>query len=148
VVWECELIPLPDPHPMNGVKAATMSKAPSTERVFRLRTVSRPSRSSSGSEALEKPARFAVRATIVDTGAVVAAVTVTVCAAPPLNCTEEVDKVQVGAGVVAGATTHPRVTVPENEPTGVSDMLNIALCPALTLWEAVGGPVIAKSGAA
>jgi len=133
---------------MNGVKAATMSKAPSTERAFRLRSVSRPIRTSSGIEAVEKPARFAIRAAIVDTGAVVPAVTVTVCAAPPFNSTEVVDKVQVGAGVAAGTMAHPRLTVPENEPTGVSDMLNIALCPALTLWEAVGGPVIAKSGTA
>ena len=125
-----------------------MSKAPSNARIFRLRSVSRPKRTSSGIEAGEKPARLAIRATIVDAGAVVAAVTVTVCATPPLNCTEEVDKVQVGGGVAAGAMAHPRLTVPENEPTGVSDMLNIALCPALTLWEAVGGPVIAKSGAA
>ena len=125
-----------------------MSKAPSTEKVFRLRSVSRPTKTSSGVEAVEKPARFALRAAIVDRGAVVPAVTVTVCAAPPLNCTEEVDKVQVGAGVAVGAIAHPRLTVPENEPTGVSDMLNIALCPELTLWEAGVGPVIAKSGVA
>ena len=125
-----------------------MSKAPSNARVFRLRSVSRPTRTSSGIETGGKPARLAIRATIVDAGAVVAAVTVTVCAAPPLNCTEELDKVQVGAGVAAGAMAHPRLTVPENEPTGVSDVLNIALCPALMVWEAVGGAVMAKSGAA
>ena len=125
-----------------------MSKAPSIERVFRLRSVSRPTRTSSGIEATGRPARFAVPALVVTMGAVVPTVTVTVCAAAPLNCTEEVDKVQVGAGVVAGAMAHPRLTAAENEPTGVSDKLNIALCPALTLWEAVGGAVIAKSGAA
>jgi hypothetical protein len=75
-------------------------------------------------------------------------VTVTVCAAAPLNCTEELHKEQVGAGLVAGVIAHPRLTAAKNEPTDVSDKLKIALCPALTLWEAVGDPVIVSSAQA
>ena len=125
-----------------------MSNALSIERCFRLRCKSRPARASSGREAVGKPARFPVRTAMAVTGAVVPTVTVTVCAAAPLNCTEELDKEHVGAGVAAGAIAHARLIGAENEPTGASDKLNIALCPAPTVWEAVDGPVMTKSGAA
>ena len=83
-------------------------------------------------EARGRPERNAVRA-LVFTGAVVPIVTLTVCAAVPLSCTEALDKVQVGAGDTTGAIAHPSMTVPENEAAGASDRLNTALCPAVTV---------------
>ena len=133
MVCECELVPLPDPHPVSAVKAAMMSNALSVERYFRLRGTSRPTRTSSDIETVGKPARCSVRAAATVTDPVVPTVTATVCAAAPLNCTEELDKEQAAAGVVAGAIAQLRLTAPENEPTGVSDTLNAALCPALTV---------------
>ena len=88
-------------------------------------------------------------ATLV-TGAVVPTVTVIACAAPPLICTEALDRVQVGGGVTAGVIPHFRLTVPANDPDGARDKVNIALCPALTVFEVddPGAGEIVKSGAA
>ena len=63
------------------------------------------------------------------TGAVVPTVTVTDCVVP-LSCTEELDKLQAGAGVTAGLRLQPRLTDPLNPPTTVNARLNTAFCPA------------------
>ena len=81
-------------------------------------------------------------------GAVVPILNVTVCEAAPLSCAEELDKMHVGAGVAAGVIAQLRLTVPENDSVGVSDKANVALCPALIVWEVADGPVSAKSGGA
>lgn len=70
---------------------------------------------------------------------------VTDCAVPPLTCTEEFEKVQVGARVTAGVILHCRLTVPENAPDGARDKVNVALCPGLTLLVAGPVPEIVKS---
>jgi hypothetical protein len=67
----------------------------------------------------------------VVTGAVVPTVTVTGCAVLPLICTEELEKPHVGAGLTGGLRLQLRLTVPVNDPDGVTTKLNIALCPAL-----------------
>lgn len=84
------------------------------------------------------------------TGAVVPTVTVIDCAALPLICIEELDRVQVGGGVTAGVIPHFRLTVPVNDPEGARDKVNVALCPAFTVSE-VDDPLAAekvKSGGA
>jgi hypothetical protein len=81
-------------------------------------------------------------------GAVVPTVNIGVCDAVPLICTEELDKVHVGAGIATGVIAQLRLTVPENDSVGVSDKVNVALCPALIVWEVADGPVSAKSGGA
>lgn len=65
-----------------------------------------------------------------------------------MTCTEELDKVHVGAGVATGVIAQLKLTVPENDSVGMSDKVNVALCPALIVWDAVDGPVSAKSGGA
>jgi len=86
----------------------------------------------------------------VVTGAVVSTVAVTGWLPLPVICTEEFDKLQVGAGVTDGVMAQLRLTVPVNPPDGVTSKLNFALCPALMVCE-VGDPEagpIVKSGAA
>jgi len=67
--------------------------------------------------------------------AVVPTVTVTGCAALPLICNEEPEKAHVGAGLTVGLRVQLRLTVPVNDPMGVTNKLNFALCPALMVWE-------------
>lgn len=82
--------------------------------------------------------------------AVVATFTVTDCVPLPLIGTEELDRLQIGAGVTAGVIAQVRLTVPVNDPVGASTRLKLAVCPALIVWE-VGEPEVApivKSGVA
>ena len=76
--------------------------------------------------------------------------TVIDCTVPPLSCTEEFDRVQVGGGVTAGVIPHVRLTTPENDPDGPRDKVNVALCPGLTDFELddPDASEIVKSGAA
>ena len=67
---------------------------------------------------------------LVVSGAVVAIVTVTVCAAVPLTCSEELDNVH-GGGLTTGLKLHVRLTVPLNDAEGVNTKLNCAFRPAL-----------------
>lgn len=69
----------------------------------------------------------------------VATFTITVCVPLPLICTEELDRLQVGAGVTAGVMAQVKLTVPVNEPVGASARLKVAVCPAVMVWE-VGEP--------
>lgn len=78
-------------------------------------------------------------------GAVVPTVTITGCDPPPLICTEECDRLQVGAGVTTGVMTQLKFTVPLKEPEGAMTKLKIAFLPALTVWEG-GDPATVKSG--
>jgi hypothetical protein len=64
----------------------------------------------------------------VVTGAVVATLAVTDWAPPPLNCTEELDKPHVGAGVTAGVTAQLTLTVPVNDPVGAMVKSKLAVC--------------------
>ncbi len=59
---------------------------------------------------------------------------------PLVICTEELDRVHVGAGDTMGVMLQSRLTIPLNEPDGATARLNIALCPAEIVWE-VGDPV-------
>jgi hypothetical protein len=86
--------------------------------------------------------------TLVVAGAVVPTLTVTVCVPLPLICTEELDRLQVGAGVTTGVIAQLRFTVLLNDPVPANERLKLALCPALIVWEA-GEPEAAptvKSG--
>ena len=88
--------------------------------------------------------------TLVVTGAVVPTFTVTDSVPLPLICTDELDKVQVVAGVTVGVTAQLKFTVPENDPDPPRANEKVAVCPALMTWEA-GDPdaaLIVKSGAA
>ena len=84
------------------------------------------------------------------TGAVVPTFTVTVCVPLPLICTDELDRLQVGAGVAAGVTVQLRLTVPVNDPIDENAKLKLAVCPALMVCD-VDDPEddeMLKSGAA
>ena len=75
--------------------------------------------------------------------AVVPIVTVTACPLVPEICTEE-GTLHVSAGLTTGVMLQLRLTVPANDPEGISIKLNFALCPALTVCE-VGAPEAAPS---
>ena len=84
------------------------------------------------------------------TGAVVSTLIVTVSVPLPRICTEELDRLHVGAGVTLGVIAQLRFTVPAKDPTDVKSRLKLAVCPALMVWE-IGDPDAAprlKSGAA
>jgi hypothetical protein len=76
--------------------------------------------------------------------ATVATVTVTGCDPLPAICTEELDRLQVGAGVTTGVMPQVRLTVPLNDPVGARTRLKLAVCPALTIWD-VGEPEAAPT---
>jgi hypothetical protein len=86
---------------------------------------------------------------IVLPAAVVVTVTVTAVAALPDTLTEP-GTLQIGAGVTAGITLQARVTVPLNDPTGVSAKPNFAVPPAEIVDELEPPDAVpkVKSGAA
>lgn len=55
---------------------------------------------------------------------------------------------QVGGRVAAGVIAQLRLTVPENDPLGVSESVKVALCPAVTVADVGAAAAIAKSGVA
>src|SRR4051794_13084607 len=67
---------------------------------------------------------------------VVATVTADDCGFPPLTCTEELDREQVGAESTAGDIAQLNLTVPVNCPAAVTSRLKVAFCPALIVLEA------------
>jgi hypothetical protein len=84
-----------------------------------------------------------VPAALVDTFAFTAA-------AVPWVTLTEAGTVQIGAGVTAGVIAQLRLTVPLNDPAGVTARLKDAVCPAVMVAE-FADPVVgamAKSGAA
>jgi len=139
------LPPLPHPMPDRNIPASSTPANISSLLRFRSRNIKSPR---TGRDPRGKPPCDGCRTAAVVMGAVVATVTVTVCAVVPEICTEELDKLQVGGGVAAGVITQLSETVPENDETGANDKLKFALCPALTFCEVVDGGVIVKSGAA
>jgi len=80
-------------------------------------------------------------------GAVVATVTVTGAAAPPVTLTEP-GKVQLGGGVTTGVMLQVKLTVPLNAKAGVTTKLKVALFPAVMVDELddPGAGPMAKSG--
>jgi hypothetical protein len=60
---------------------------------------------------------------IVVTGAVVPTFMLTAWDPLPI-CTEELERVQLGAGVTTGVTTQLRLTVPVNDPDDVNAKLS------------------------
>jgi hypothetical protein len=80
--------------------------------------------------------------------AVVATVTVTGVVELPDTLTE-LGMLQIGAGDAAGLILQVRFTVPLNDPDGVSDKLNIAVCPGeIVELDPPEGALRVKSGAA
>jgi hypothetical protein len=82
-------------------------------------------------------------------GAAVATVTVTGAAVPAVTFTK-LGKLQVGAGASTGVMLQVRLTVPLNDPMGVTAKSNVALFPAAIvdeLGDPGAGPIM-KSGAA
>jgi hypothetical protein len=69
----------------------------------------------------------------VVTGAVVFTVTVTVCGPLAPSCSEELDKLHVGAKACAGVMSQLRLTAPAKEPAGATARVNCAFCPAVTV---------------
>jgi hypothetical protein len=69
------------------------------------------------------------------TGAVVATVTINGCDAPPVSCSDELDKLQVGAGVTLGVMAQLRLAVPVNEAAAARTSEKLAFCPALTVCD-------------
>lgn len=55
-------------------------------------------------------------------------------------CTEELDKVQFGAGETTGVTLQLRLMVPLKEPEGATVSVNFALSPAVMVCD-VGDPL-------
>ena len=68
---------------------------------------------------------------LVVTDAVVPTVTVTVWLVVPLICTDELDRLQVGAGVTTGVIAQLRFTVPLKDSIAPKTNLKLAVCPAL-----------------
>ena len=62
----------------------------------------------------------------------------------------EAGTVQTGAGVTAGVTVQPRLTIPLNDPAGVTARLKDAVCPAVMVAELEDplAAAISKSAAA
>lgn len=81
-------------------------------------------------------------------GAVVPMLTVTEEVAVPLSCTEELERMHVGGGVTCGVMAQVRLMVPEKELAGVKFDVNVALCPAVTVWAAGAAVATEKSGGA
>lgn len=81
----------------------------------------------------------------VVTGAIVRTVAVTDCTAPPLICTEELDREQIGVEVTAGMMAQSRFTVPVNDPDDVSARLKLAVCPALMVCEVADPEAASKA---
>jgi hypothetical protein len=67
---------------------------------------------------------------------VVATVTADDRGFPPITCTEELDREQVGAESTAGDTAQLNLTVPVNCPAAVTSKLKFAVCPAMIVFEA------------
>ncbi len=82
-------------------------------------------------------------------GAVVEIVSVAVAVPFDARFKDARSSAQVGGAVAGtGVTTQSRLTIPLNDPDGVTTMLNVAVCPAPTVCE-MGDPeaaVKAKSG--
>lgn len=70
-------------------------------------------------------------------GAVVPNFKVTDCVPLPLIGTEELDSVQVGAGVTFGVITQLKFTVPANDAIGITIKLKLASPPAFIVSEVV-----------
>jgi hypothetical protein len=66
-------------------------------------------------------------------GRIVPTFTVTDCAAAPLICTDEFDKVHVGPAVTDGVIAQLKFTVPLNLPDPAKLRLKLAVWPALTV---------------
>jgi hypothetical protein len=79
-------------------------------------------------------------------GAVVATIAVTVCVLVAVICTEELDRLQIGASVTTGVMLQVKLTVPLNDSHAATTSLNFADCPELTVWEATLAE-ISKPGA-
>jgi hypothetical protein len=138
VLWEDEVPPL---HPTHDASASNIMGTAWAARGLRLRSSSHPEPSNINVQVSGRaPDAVPTRDTVpMVTGAVVPTVTVTGCAPLPVSGSEELDKLQVGARVGAGVMPQLRLTVPVNDPTGVTTKLNFALCPALTVCE-TGAP--------
>ena len=124
------------PHDTSVSMTSTKTGAASREARFRLRKVSPL-----------KPTSIAVEIMVQRSGPdgrlmgeaipeveppEVATVTVTDCAALPLICTDELDKLQVGPAATTGVIAQLRSTVPLKVPDLVRLRLKLAVCPALT----------------
>jgi hypothetical protein len=121
----------PPPQAATAMKAKTIMGTARADSRRRLPTNNRPeaSRTSVHPTSLEPGGKLAEDKEPAVPGAVVVTVTVTGVAAPPVTLTEP-GKVQLGAGVTAGAMLQVRFTVPLNDPAGVRDKLNVAVFPA------------------
>jgi hypothetical protein len=135
VVWDDD--ELPPPHPTDDARTSTTIGAARAGSRLRFRSSSHPEPSHITVQVSGiTPRRRSTRDTVpMVTGAVVPTVTVTGCAPLPVSCTEELDKLQTGAGVASAMMPQLRLTVPLNDPNGATTKLNLALCPALTVSE-------------
>lgn len=70
------------------------------------------------------------------------------CAEVPVICTDELERLHVGAGDTTGVIAQERFTVPLNDATGAKLTAKLALCPALTVWEVGPDAANSKLGAA
>jgi len=145
-VVDDELLP---PHDRQAASSRATVGAVSTGSRLRLRSSSDPELSSNNvhGSGLVHGGRTNRGRTIVVTGAVVPTFNVTDSVPALLNCTDELDKLHVGAGVAAGVMAQLKFTVPVNELTEVKARLKFAVCPALIVCEVDDG-VIVKSGSA
>ncbi|MGA8538715.1 MAG: hypothetical protein WB566_04410 [Terriglobales bacterium] len=81
--------------------------------------------------------------------AVVATLIVKDCICLPRIGTEELGRLQVGAGVTTGVMTQLRSTDPVNDLVGASSRVKLAVCPAVMAWdvgEPVAGPLRSRVG--
>ncbi len=125
------------PHPTESTRAnTTIGMASRGKRLrFRAQTQVEPSNIKVHTSGIGPGGKVMSGTTPEVAGAVVPTVTLTVCVPLPLSCTDELDRLQVGAGATAGVMVQPRFTVPLNDPVGARARVNVAVCPALMVWE-------------
>jgi hypothetical protein len=138
-----ELLP---PHPTENTKANTTISAARAGSGLRFRIHSHvvPSTINVHMSGIGPGGWVTRSAATAVTGAVVPKATATDAPAPPLICTEELDRLQVGAGVTVGVMAQLKFTVPVNDPVGAIATPKLAVCPAFMVWE-VGDPEAAPS---
>jgi hypothetical protein len=146
VVDDEELLP---PHPTENAKASTTIGAASAGSRLRLRTHSQaePRNINVHASDIGSSGKLTRGTAPVVTGAAVATWTVTGCVPLPGICTEELDRLHVGAGVTAGVIAQVRFIVPENDAVAAKATLKLAVCPVVIVWEVGEAAPIEKPGA-
>jgi hypothetical protein len=120
-------------HETNDANAINMMGAARTGSRLRLRTQSNvdpssvPANSNDQVGGIVPGGKLVGGMALAVPAAVVPTLTVSVCVPLPVICTEELDRVQVGAGATTGVIAQVKFTVPVNDPVGAMATLKLAV---------------------